>query len=79
MPTPFQIAQLATAGGIPLSLFVVMTQIRDVKWTRLAPAVVVNGFLAVGLLVSEGVIPPLGAAFITMLLLGHLTTFLDTD
>jgi hypothetical protein len=79
MVTAFQIAQLATAGAIPASLYVVMTQIRDVKWMRLAPAIVVNVFLAVWLLVSEGAIPPLGAAFIVMLLLGHLTTFLDTD
>ncbi|WP_440989021.1 hypothetical protein [Haloarchaeobius baliensis] len=79
MPTPFEIAQLATAAGIPVSLHVVMNQVRDVKWRRLAPAIVINAFLAVWLLASEGVISLLGGAFIVMLLLGHLTTFLDTD
>jgi len=79
MPTPLQVVQLIVAAGIPLSLWIVMTQIRDVKWRRLAPGVVVSGFLGVFLLTAQGVVPALGAAFITMVLLGHTTSFLDND
>ncbi|MFC7044810.1 hypothetical protein ACFQH6_04685 [Halobacteriaceae archaeon GCM10025711] len=60
MLTILQIGQLATAAAIPASLFVVMNQIRDVVWTRLAPAIVVNVALAVGLLASAEIIPHSG-------------------
>jgi len=79
MLTVLKIAQLVAAAGIPVSLVIVMHQVRDVKWTRLAAGVVVNVFLAIWLLASENVVPQLATAFIMMLLLGHLTTFLDTD
>lgn len=79
MVTPFQFAQLVVAAAIPLSLWVVTHQIRDVKWTRLTAAIVVNVFLAVFILTARGVIQPVGAAFITMLLFGHTTTYLDND
>ncbi|MFB6124329.1 MAG: hypothetical protein ABEJ59_00015 [Halanaeroarchaeum sp.] len=79
MLTPFQIAQLVVAAAIPVSLWVVTHQIRDVKWTRLTPAIVVNVFLAVFILTGRGAIQPVGAAFITTLLLGHTTTYLDND
>lgn len=79
MPTFFQIAQLASAGAIPVSLWVVMGQIRDVKWTRLAPGIVLSVVFGAFVLTAQGVVPPLGTAFITTLLIGHTTTYLDDD
>lgn len=79
MPSLLQYAQLLAAGGIPVSLWIVMHQIRDVKWTRLTPGIVVSVLLATFILTVEGTIPPLGAGFLTTLLLGHTMTFLDDD
>ncbi|MFB6070414.1 MAG: hypothetical protein ABEJ76_05265 [Halanaeroarchaeum sp.] len=79
MLTPLQIVQIVVAALVPASLWIVMSQIRDVKWTRLAPGIVVSVVLGVFLLTSEGILGPLGAAFVTMFLLGHTTTHLDND
>lgn len=79
MVSALQIAELLAAAMIPIGFFVVTTQIRDVMWGRLAPAIVVMAVPALFILTVEDVVPNIATAVFGGLMFGHIVTYLDTD
>lgn len=79
MVTPLQVAELLAAVLVPVGFYVIATQIRDVKWGRLTPAIVVMAVPLLFILTVEDVIPNIATAVFGGLLFGHIVTYLDTD
>lgn len=79
MVTLLQVAEILAALLVPIGFFVVVTQIRDVVWVRLAPAIVVMVVPILFILTVEDVIPNIATAMFGGLLFGHIVTFLDVD
>lgn len=79
MVTPLQLVEILAALSIPLGLYWVGNQIRSVRWGYLVQSIVVLTLPALFLLAVEDIIPNVAAAVFAGLLLGHITTYLDTD
>lgn len=79
MVTLIQLAEVLAALLVPIGFYVVATQIRDVKWGRLAPAIVVMAVPILFILTVEDVVPDIATAVFGGLLFGHIVTYLDTD
>lgn len=79
MVTLLQVAEILAALLVPIGFYVVVTQIRDVVWGRLAPAIVVMVVPVLFILTVEDVIPDIATAMFGGLLFGHITTYLDVD
>lgn len=79
MVTPLQIAELVAAALMPIGLYFIMTQVRDVRWVDLSQGIVVVAVPALFILAVEDIVPNVAAAVFTGLLFGHMTTYLDDN
>lgn len=79
MVTPLQTAVLGAAALMPISIWIVASQVRDVRWVNLSQGIVVLAVPALFILAVEDIVPNVAAAVFTGLLFGHMTTYLDDD
>lgn len=79
MVTLLQVAEVLAAILVPVGFYVVVTQVRDVRWNRLSPAIVVMAVPLLFILTVEDIIPNIATAIFGGLFFGHIITFLDVD